>query len=191
MIKAKRRNMPSLSLQIPPNMIWPIAFIAGLMVGYSTWTNAAKDISLAPSSVRACFTPGANCETEIIAAISNAKKEILVQAYSFTSENIANALLAAHKRGVATKIIYDKKAAKERYSQIPRLSILGINTIPDKVRGLQHCKLILIDGTLVLTGSYNYSNGARDKNAENLVIISSPDLAKAFVANWMIRSGGK
>lgn len=191
MLKARRKNTPSLRLQIPPNMIWPIAFIAGLLVGCSAWTNAAKNISLAPSSVRACFTPGANCETEIIAAIANAEQEILVQAYSFTSENIANALLAAHKRGVSTKIIYDKKTAKEKHSQIPRLYSHGIKTIPDKVRGLQHNKLILIDHILVLTGSYNYSNGARDKNAENLVIISSPDLAKEFVANWMIRSGGK
>ena len=188
MVKARRGHMPSLKLKISPNMIWPDAFIAVLLVGYSAWPKNSKNIHLATSSVRACFTPGANCESEILSLISQAKSEILVQAYAFTSENIGNALLAAHRRGVQTRIIYDKKAAKERYSQIPRLNSLGIKTIPDNIRGISHNKIIVLDRTVVVTGSYNFSNGARDKNAENVDMLSNAELANEFVENWTVRS---
>jgi|SRR5215475_1722967 len=47
-----------------------------------------------------CFTPGQNCTDAIVLALNDAKRTILVQAYSFTSAPIAKALLEAHKRGV-------------------------------------------------------------------------------------------
>jgi phosphatidylserine/phosphatidylglycerophosphate/cardiolipin synthase-like enzyme len=50
--------------------------------------------------VTVCFTSGGNCTALIVQALGNAKRTILVQAYSFTSAPIAKALLDAHKRGV-------------------------------------------------------------------------------------------
>jgi len=43
-----------------------------------------------------------------VTELNKAKSEILVQAYSFTSKPIAQALVDAHKRGVHTEIILDK-----------------------------------------------------------------------------------
>ena len=61
-----------------------------------------------PSSVTVCFTPGENCTDTIVQALGDAKRTILVQAYSFTSAPIAKALLDAHKRGVQVQVILDK-----------------------------------------------------------------------------------
>jgi phosphatidylserine/phosphatidylglycerophosphate/cardiolipin synthase-like enzyme len=57
-----------------------------------------------PSAVTVCFTPGGNCTDAIVRALGDAKRTILVQAYSFTSAPIAKALLDAHKRGVQVRV---------------------------------------------------------------------------------------
>jgi phosphatidylserine/phosphatidylglycerophosphate/cardiolipin synthase-like enzyme len=61
-----------------------------------------------PSAVSVCFTPGGNCTDAIVQALDDAKRTILVQAYSFTSSPIAKALLDAHTRGVHLQVILDK-----------------------------------------------------------------------------------
>jgi phosphatidylserine/phosphatidylglycerophosphate/cardiolipin synthase-like enzyme len=61
-----------------------------------------------PSEVAVCFTPGGNCTDVIVNALGEAKRMVLVQAYSFTSAPIAKALLDAHKRGVQVQVILDK-----------------------------------------------------------------------------------
>jgi phosphatidylserine/phosphatidylglycerophosphate/cardiolipin synthase-like enzyme len=70
-----------------------------------------------PSAVSVCFTPGRNCTDAIVRVLGNAKRTILVQAYSFTSAPIAKALLDAHKRGVQVQVILDKS---QRAEQSPR-----------------------------------------------------------------------
>ena len=67
-----------------------------------------SSVPTTPSAVTACFTPGGNCTDAIVKALSEAKRTILVQAYSFTSAPIAKALLDAHKRGVQVQVILDK-----------------------------------------------------------------------------------
>jgi phosphatidylserine/phosphatidylglycerophosphate/cardiolipin synthase-like enzyme len=69
-----------------------------------------------PSAEIVCFTPGGNCTDTIVQALSDAKRTILVQAYSFTSAPIAKALLDAHKRGVQVQIVIDKSQRTEQYS---------------------------------------------------------------------------
>ena len=68
----------------------------------------SPSVTTTPSAVTVCFTPGGNCTDAIVQALSEAKRTILVQAYSFTSAPIAKALLDAHKRGVQVQVILDK-----------------------------------------------------------------------------------
>lgn len=55
---------------------------------------------------------------EIINAIDNAQKSVLLQAYEFTSKPIAESLIEAKKRGVDVKIILDKSQTRFKYSVI-------------------------------------------------------------------------
>jgi phosphatidylserine/phosphatidylglycerophosphate/cardiolipin synthase-like enzyme len=68
-----------------------------------------------PSAVTVCFTPGGNCTDAIVKALSEAKRTILVQAYSFTAAPIAKTLLDAHTRGVQVQVILDKSQRTEKY----------------------------------------------------------------------------
>jgi phosphatidylserine/phosphatidylglycerophosphate/cardiolipin synthase-like enzyme len=69
---------------------------------------SSPSVTTTPSAVAVRFTPSGHCTDAIVQALSEAKRTILVQAYSFTSAPIAKALLDAHKRGVQVQVILDK-----------------------------------------------------------------------------------
>lgn len=134
--------------------------------------------------IQPCFTPGQPCATKIITQIDSAKKEILVQAYSFTSMPIAKALLNAHKRGVNVQIILDKSQRNNNYSSYTFFKNSGIPISVDSNHAIAHNKIIIIDKEIVITGSYNFTNAAEEKNAENILIIKSPVISQDYLLNW-------
>jgi phosphatidylserine/phosphatidylglycerophosphate/cardiolipin synthase-like enzyme len=141
-------------------------------------------LTLRNASAKACFSPRGGCTETIIEEIEHAKSAILVQAYSFTSAPIAEALLDAHKRGVNVEAILDKSQRKERYTSATFLSNSGIPTYIDDRHAIAHNKVIIIDGEIVITGSFNFTKAAEEKNAENLMVIRSRELATLYTKNW-------
>jgi phosphatidylserine/phosphatidylglycerophosphate/cardiolipin synthase-like enzyme len=131
-----------------------------------------------------CFTPGGNCTDHIVQAITGAKTSILVQAYSFTSAPIAKALLDAHKRGIQVQVIRDKSQRTEKYSSADFLANQGVPTMIDANHAISHNKVMVIDGETVIMGSFNFTNAAQEKNAENVLIIRDPALAAQYTQNW-------
>ena len=127
-----------------------------------------------------CFTPGGNCTEAIVHALGEAKRTVLVQAYSFTSAPIAKALLDAHKRGVQVQVILDKSQRTEKYSSADFLANQGVPTMIDANHAISHNKVMIIDGETVITGSLNFTKAAQYKNAENLLIIRDPALAAQY-----------
>jgi phosphatidylserine/phosphatidylglycerophosphate/cardiolipin synthase-like enzyme len=142
----------------------------------------AKDLS-----VRACFTPSQACLPMIIDEIDNAKSSIHMQAYSFTSKPIADALLRAKRRNVSIVVIADKSQKHERYTQIKAIKQSGIPIYIDHKPAISHSKILLIDNETVIGGSYNYSNAAEKRNAENVTFIKSKDLSNQYLSNFKNR----
>ena len=106
-------------------------------------------------------------------AVHEAKKQVLVEAYSFTSEPIAVALIDAEKRGVDVEVILDKSQEQARGTEADLISQSGIPTYIDSAYRIAHDKVMIIDGTRVITGSFNFTKSAEDFNAENLIVISN------------------
>lgn len=138
-------------------------------------------------ALNVCFSPEGQCKRLAIRTIESAQKEILVQSYSFTSKPIAYALITAQKKGVLVKVLFDRSQLKAPYSQIHRLMKNGITAKVDYVPGIAHNKIIIVDGRCTLTGSYNFSKAANTKNAENMLLINDPSLAKIYRAQWIRR----
>ena len=116
--------------------------------------------------------------------LREARQTLQVQAYSFTSESIAQALVAAHQRGVHVEVILDKSQQVERHSMAPRLVQAGIPIQIDSAHAIAHNKVMVIDGETVVTGSFNFTQGAEERNAENLLIIHDRVLASQYAKNW-------
>ena len=130
-----------------------------------------------------CFTPGGNCTDLIVNAVGGAKTSILVQAYSFTSAPIAKALLDAHKRGVRGEVILDRSQRTEKYSSADFLANQGVPTKIDAAPAMPYNKVIIVDGETVITGSFNFTKAAQEKNAENLLIIRDKALTGQYTQN--------
>jgi len=133
---------------------------------------------------KVCFSPKGGCTEFIVKEINAAKSEILVQAYSFTSAPIAKALTDAFKRGVKVEAILDKSQRREKYTAATFLVNTGIPTFIDDKHAIAHNKIMIIDKETVITGSFNFTKSAEEKNAENLLIIRNKDLAKIYMENW-------
>ena len=136
------------------------------------------------NSVDVYFSPHGGCTEAIIKEIGNAKTDIYVQAYSFTSAPIAKALLSAFKKGVKVEAILDKSQRTAKYSSATFLANVKIPTYIDDKHAIAHNKIIIIDGSTVITGSFNFTKAAEERNAENLLVIRSKDLAKLYMDNW-------
>jgi phosphatidylserine/phosphatidylglycerophosphate/cardiolipin synthase-like enzyme len=142
--------------------------------------------------VRAAFTPGDNVAGIIGQEIRAAKSDVRVQAYLFTSKPIADALIAAAKRGVAVEVVADaNEYADGKGSALPRLAAGGVAVYLNDKHRTSHNKIVLIDARLpratVITGSYNFTRAAQMQNAENIVVLSgNTALARQFLANYEI-----
>lgn len=137
-----------------------------------------------PTAVQVWFSPKGGCTEAVVATINGAKKSVRVQAYSFTSAPIAEAVVNAHKRGIDVQVVLDKSQRTEKYSSADFLTNAGVPTFIDAKHAIAHNKIIIVDGLFVLTGSFNFTKSAEEKNAENLLLITDAELAVTYLANW-------
>lgn len=70
------------------------------------------------------------------------------------------------------------------YSSATYLSNSGIPVFIDAIHAIAHNKIMIIDDEIVITGSFNFTKAAEEKNAENLLVIKSKELAKEYIENW-------
>jgi phosphatidylserine/phosphatidylglycerophosphate/cardiolipin synthase-like enzyme len=165
---------------------WHFALILAAVVLFLTDQNspsAPQTQALAPAW-QVHFSPSGGATEAIIEALDHARSSILVQAYSFTSETIAQALARAHGRGVQVLVLLDKSQRTQKYTVAALLSHAGIPTLFDAAHAIAHNKVMIIDNRIVLTGSFNFTKAAEERNAENLLVLSDVDLAARYTENW-------
>ncbi len=138
-----------------------------------------------PTSIEVYFNPHGGAAKAIIEEIDAAKSAILVQAYSFDYLPIARALAAAKRRNVQVSVILDKdKTAEEKPAAVDLLVRSGISVRLDGEHHTAHNKILVIDGRVVITGSFNFTRHSEQDNAENLLVIRDKTLARKYAANW-------
>lgn len=142
------------------------------------------DIGRVPP-IEVYFSPRDGATGAIVREIGQARSEIRVQAYSFTSAPIAGALLKAHTRGIKVEVILDKSQRTNKYSSSTFLANARIPTYIDAEHAIAHNKIIIIDRSVVITGSFNFTKAAEENNAENLLVIRSKEVAKPYLDNWL------
>jgi len=158
-------------------LILTLTLLASISFAGSAPTNT-------PDNVQVYFSPNGGCTEAIVGELNKAKAEILVQAYSFTSKEIAKALTDAHKRGVKVQVMLDKSNLTEKYSAADFVAHAGIPLLIDSEHAIAHNKVMVIDAETVITGSFNFTKAAETSNAENLLILHDKALAAKYAANW-------
>ncbi|MDL2279808.1 phospholipase D family protein [Desulfovibrio sp. OttesenSCG-928-G11] len=159
-----------------------------LLISCSSYGQTQDQISLPPNTkIEIGFSPNGSSLELILKGIQQSQSSILVATYSFTSKPISLALLEAHNRGVSVQVIADKKSNSGKYSAI---TFLANHSVPVRVNGsyqIFHHKFMVIDGLHIETGSFNYSDAAVKKNAENVLFIwNHKEIAEIYTQQWKV-----
>ncbi len=167
-------------------------FLASLLFVAATHGMAADcpASSEKKASVEAFFSPWDDALGEILASLDAACEQVLVQAFVLSHRDVAERLIAAHRRGVDVRVLADaRQHADTPGSLLPRLARAGIPVSLENRYRHAHNKVMVIDADspqpVVITGSYNFTWSAQHTTAENLLILRGhPVLARRYAANW-------
>jgi phosphatidylserine/phosphatidylglycerophosphate/cardiolipin synthase-like enzyme len=131
------------------------------------------------------FSPDSSCAEVVVRELGQAKRSVLVQAYSFTSPTIAQAMVDAQKRGVKVKVILDRSQRSDPESCADFLANAGVHVRIDTKQTKAHNKIVIIDEDVVLTGSFNLNSPGEERISDNLIVLHSKELAAKYIENWM------
>ena len=147
----------------------------------------ALDVGRAPMSnlrSHAHFSPGNDCLTAIPQQLRRAKQQADLCVFTVSDDRIADDILAAHRRGVAVRLITDNEKESDAGSDVAQLRRAGIPVAVDRTDAHMHHKFAVFDGSWLLNGSYNWTRSACLYNEENLIVTNDPALVRAFQAQF-------
>ena len=163
-----------------------MVFLLVFGLTHTLMAHSASGASLVIHSayVEVYFSPRGGAEAAIIRAIGEATDDVSVLAYNFTSDSISAALVAAHRKGVQVRVVLDKSQCTARGSKLQRLKDAKVLVYIDHTHAIAHNKVMIIDRQIVITGSFNFTKSAEDRNAENLLIIHSHPLSDKYLQDF-------
>ena len=136
------------------------------------------------ASIDVYFSRVNDPEGAIIEELDKARKTIDIAMYYFTDRDLANAVIDAHDRGVRVRIYLDKDQKEAKYSKSRYLIKYGIPIRYSSNPYIMHHKFSVIDNTVVVTGSYNWTASAGKRNNENLLVIHDAKMAQEYSAEF-------
>ena len=100
--------------------------------------------------------------------------------FTITDDFITSAILSAHERGVAIRVISDDDKVYDLGNDVGALQRAGVPVRLDRSEAHMHHKFALFDATTLLTGSYNWTKGAARDNQENILVTDDERLVAAY-----------
>jgi phosphatidylserine/phosphatidylglycerophosphate/cardiolipin synthase-like enzyme len=132
------------------------------------------------------FTVDGTALPLILKVINSAQKQIVLAAYAFTNRDITQALINAHNRGVQVYVVADEKE-NQQYTTLSYLARAGIPVRLTNRYAIMHNKFIVADGLNLQTGSFNYTQSAVSRNAENVLVNwNFPTEAQNYLNDWKV-----
>lgn len=127
------------------------------------------------------FSPEDNFQAKLIQLINNSKKSVYFMIFAFTQRDVADALVDAKNRGVEVVGVFDEGFNNQNsYSLYSYLKNKGVDVKLDGNSFKLHDKVMMIDDEIVVTGSYNFTNSANSKNAENSIVIKNKKIYNRY-----------
>jgi cardiolipin hydrolase len=133
----------------------------------------------------AFFFPNLENVKKIQMYIKKAKRTLDLCIFSFSNDDLANEIIAAHKRGVKVRIVTDDEAMTNKGADAQRCSDEGIIVRTDSEQKFHmHNKYMCVDSAFVLTGSFNWTYQAGKSNQENVIVVDDDFLVKKYDNNF-------
>jgi mitochondrial cardiolipin hydrolase len=134
----------------------------------------------AASLAEVCFSPQHDGAARIARLFDGVRRSVDVCVFTITDDRITEAMLRAHRRGVALRVITDNDKSFDPGSDIERLERAGVPVRRDITEYHMHHKFALFDGGLLLNGSYNWTRSAALHNEENFLLTTELKLVRPF-----------
>lgn len=174
---------------VPNRLILAFKAISGKKQVRSLWMAMLLLAALMPGFANAeptfetAFSPHQGGLELVLKTIAAARQSVQVAAYAFTSRPIANALIAKQQQGVSVEVVLDQCQAY--YSLAAFLTQHHVATRINNSYSLMHDKFMVVDGTVLQLGSFNYTYAAEAYNAENVLVLhNAPTVVAAYSQQW-------
>ena len=121
-------------------------------------------------------------DVPLATAIAKVQNSLDIAAFEMNHELIAAAIMQAHQRGVAVRIVTDNEhgLGDEKDDTLRKLKAAGVPVVDDGRSLLMHNKFMILDGASVWTGSWNYTFNDTYRNNNNVLVIESPLVAAVY-----------
>ncbi len=146
------------------------------------------DAGLAP--VEVYFSPNGGVEDRLVQWMGQAEESLDLAIYLITSERLSGQIVAARDRGVRVRLVVDDDGCGDNNSRCTYLSGNDIDMRRLVSNGIMHHKFMVVDSHLLVTGSYNWTFSAENRNAENVIAIDDAELAALYLAEFEVLFGG-
>lgn len=144
----------------------------------SSWYNVYLTAPTNPSATS--YRGG--IDEKLAAAIDRARLSVDMAIYDLNLWSIRDALIDAHQRGVAVRMVTESDNMDEL--EVQELKEAGVEVIGDRQEGLMHDKFVIIDRSEVWTGSMNFTTGGGYLDNNNLIRLESSRLAEDFTSEF-------
>ena len=142
-------------------------------------------VMVGSSLVEVYFSPDDRVAEPLLKIINNAQESITFMAYSFTANDLGSVIVDRVKAGISVEgVMDDGQIISNIGTEYDSFIQAGIKVYRAANEGLMHHKVIIIDRTIVITGSYNFSKNAENTNDENIVIIHNQDIAEKYLEEY-------
>ena len=139
-------------------------------------------VDLDGTRLEVLFSPDDGVAARLETLLREAEESISFLAYSFTSNELGAALIERAAAGVTVTGVMDAdQVVSNLGTEYDPFRQAGLDVRLDGGAGLMHHKVIVIDRSIVVTGSYNFTASAEERNDENVVILFSPELAAIYL----------
>lgn len=120
----------------------------------------------------------------IVRTINGAKQSVYFLAFSFTQDDIGQAIIAKHTAGLKVGGVFETTGSNVPTSEYGKMKQAGLDVYTDGNPWVMHHKVIVIDDHITIFGSFNFSDNAAHSNDENLLIVDNAEIATAFKAEY-------
>lgn len=139
----------------------------------------ANALTSAPKDQETCFSPDEPCDLKLVKFIESAQKSLDVAIYDLNRDQIVHHILLASKR-IPVRVIVDRRQAQGSHSAVGTLVKAGLAVRFGRQRGIMHNKFTVVDGQMIETGSFNYTNHASEANNENQIYLANPEVVARY-----------
>lgn len=140
-----------------------------------------RRLVLEGTRIETFFAPEDEAMDEVILVVSRASESIRFMAFSFTDDDLGLAMRERAAAGVLVEGVFESRGTSSEYSEFGAMQEVGLSVFPDGNPALLHHKVIIVDASIVILGSFNYTSSADQENDENMLVIYSPEIAAQFL----------